>query len=680
MKDMKIHNHILMLLAATVMFLVASCSPDDFGFGKKTYSPEDLVEGKAYTVTIEGNIVKLESKISDCTPLWVTPSGRSEQQTLSLELPFAGNYSVTFGVETPGGIVYADPYQFTLAQNDFTLLSDTKWFYLADKNYKKGDPLPDAATLTAGISKKWYPLAKDYGIGQADCPLSAVTPYDVLNNGKGFTDEEKANNVYKDIYFGSENWAPNYNYGFDALVDGSNSAYLDSWMEFSMDAANGCVAKMYRGESGTKGNSTGSNLVGKFNLNLSDAKKPTITLTDAYVMHPNNWDETCNNYTTDVQIIELTPYLLQTVTRRTNSEGNWYIVESFVSEEVVNTDGACIPKDELDIKKATTPKLPTFEDLNTKLFTTDINGVSFVGTSMTFLANDEAAYDWLWWNGGSSEWQSVVDGNYGTEWAPKWGDDVADMEFVLSSSVADGKTTYKYTLGNQNGTFTIDGSKLVFDKAISFFTVDGSSRKVELTGKEWQVLKCDPGTELVLGLPETKDTNGKVNSYRVVNLTYKPVSSSTGPTVVPFIADNLKCYLDDKKTSLRCQLYNPWGGGGDAVDPARLKVKKNQKINVTVKLNGFTFEKPAKMVLCLNFEKAADHEWENTCFDYSRAITVNSDGSYTVSWTNDTGETCNWAGTSALIVTMQYVGYASLADDSEEGYKKALTVESVTIE
>lgn len=334
----------------------------------------------------------------------------------------------------------------------------------------------------------------------------------------------------------------------------------------------------------------------------------------------------------------------------------------------------------LIFKEATTPKLPTFEDLNTKLFTTDINGVSFVGTSMTFLANDEAAYDWLWWNGGSSEWQSVVDGNYGTEWAPKWGDDVADMEFVLSSSVADAKTTYKYTLGNQNGTFTIDGSKLVFDKAISFFTVDGSSRKVELKGKEWQVLKCDPGTELVLGLPETKDTNGKVNSYRVINLTYKPVSSSTGPTVVPFIADNLKCYLDDKKTSLRCQLYNPWGVGGDAVDPARLKVKKNQKINVTVKLNGFTFEKPAKMVLCLNFEKAADHEWENTCFDYSRAITVNSDGSYTVSWTNDTGETCNWAGTSALIVTMQYVGYASLADDSEEGYKKALTVESVTIE
>lgn len=676
---MKIHNHILMLLAAMVMFLVASCSPDDFGFGKKTYSPEDLVEGKAYTVTIEGNIVKLESKISDCTPLWVTPSGRSEQQSLSLELPFAGNYSVTFGVETPGGIVYGDPYQFSLAQNDFSLLSDTKWFYLADKNYKKGDPLPDAATLTSGISKKWYPLAKDYGIGQSACPLSAVTPYDVLNNGKGFTEEEKANNVYKDIYFGSENWAPNYPYGFDVLTDGENSAYLDSWMEFSMDAQNGCVAKMYRGESGTKGNSTGTNLTGKFNLNLTDAKKPTITLTDAYVMHPNNWDDVCNNYATDVQIIELTPYLLQTVTKRTNSEGNWYIVESFVSEEVVNTDGACIPKDELDIKEATTPKLPTFEDLNTKLFTTDINGVSFVGTSMTFLANDEAAYDWLWWNGGSSEWQSVVDGNYGTEWAPKWGDDVADMEFVLSSSVADGKTTYKYTLGNQNGTFTIDGSKLVFDKAISFFTVDGSSRKVELKGKEWQVLKCDPGTELVLGLPETKDTNGKVNSYRVVNLTYKPVSSSTGPTVVPFIADNLKFYIQ-KETYLRCQLFMPasWGGGNDAIDGSRLKVKKNQKLNVTVKLNNFTFDKPAKLSLCMNF--GSEQNWEPDCFEYSRAVTANSNGTYTLSWTNDTGLTCSWLDTSALIVTMQYKGYASLSEDTDDAYKAAITVESVTIE
>ena len=54
---MKIHNLIYTLLVAMAVFLFASCSPEDFGFGKKTYSPEDLVEGKAYTVTIDGNIV-----------------------------------------------------------------------------------------------------------------------------------------------------------------------------------------------------------------------------------------------------------------------------------------------------------------------------------------------------------------------------------------------------------------------------------------------------------------------------------------------------------------------------------------------------------------------------------------------------------------------------------------------
>ena len=160
---MKIHNLIYTLLAAIAVFLMASCSPEDFGFGKKTYSPEDLVEGKAYTVTIEGNVLKLESKISDATSLWITPIGRSQEKAFTVELPFAGEYEVTFGVETPGGIVYGDPYKITLSQNDFSLLSDNKWFYLADKDYKTGDPLPSAETLAKGISKAVSELEKLLG-------------------------------------------------------------------------------------------------------------------------------------------------------------------------------------------------------------------------------------------------------------------------------------------------------------------------------------------------------------------------------------------------------------------------------------------------------------------------------------------------------------------------------------
>ena len=182
-----------------------------------------------------------------------------------------------------------------------------------------------------------------------------------------------------------------------------------------------------------------------------------------------------------------------------------------------------------------------------------------------------------------------------------------------------------------------------------------------------------------MGVPDQKDANGNVNTYLIANFTYKAVGGGqTGPVAVAFNNDNRNNYIEADKY-FRCQLYNPWGGDTHAIDPADLKIKKNQKLNVTFRLSGFTFEQPAKMVLCCN--RGEEQAWETDCFNYSRAITVNGDGTYTVSWTNDTGSTVNWAdGTSALTMTMQYVGYASLADESADGLKAACTIESITIE
>ena len=47
--------------------------------------------------------------------------------------------------------MYGEPYTFSLAQNDFSLLEDEKWFLLSDKNFKSGDALPDAETLAEGL-------------------------------------------------------------------------------------------------------------------------------------------------------------------------------------------------------------------------------------------------------------------------------------------------------------------------------------------------------------------------------------------------------------------------------------------------------------------------------------------------------------------------------------------------
>ena len=340
---MKRHNYIFTLLAALFVFVMAACTPDSFGFGQKNYSPDDLVQGKAFSVTVEGNKVTLKSLTSGCTPLWVTPNGRSQESELTLELPFAGEYEVTYGVETQGGIVYGDPYTFTLSQNDFSLLTDTKWFYLADKNCTSSDNTPDAATLSSGISKRWYPCDGDYGIGQCTGPVMYMNPDDTDGNGS------------TDVVF--ENFKPNWDPGFQSWLIAEDNAYMDSYMEFSMDAANGCVAKMYRGEDGTKGNSTGTNMTGKFNLDLSDKTHPTISFTDCYSMHNSGFDAVCSNYTQSIKILELTPYMLQVATMRTNSEGAWWLVWNFVSEEVIKTKGACIPSDAAGLLEKTAPIL-----------------------------------------------------------------------------------------------------------------------------------------------------------------------------------------------------------------------------------------------------------------------------------------------------------------------------------
>ena len=621
-------------------FLLAACTPDDHSLSMPDLQPADLVQGKAYTVDVDAqNTITLKSlldKSYNC--YWIHPNGRAQGNVATLALPFAGTYEVTFGVDTRGGVVYGAPYQFQINTNNMSLLEDPLYTYL---------------TGGVGQSKKWVPVDKDYGVGSCTGPVMYCNPDDVLNDGS----------ASKDI--GINHMNPNWDPGFQSWLIPQDSPYMKSSMTFTLDDQNGCTVSVYRAEEDKTYN-------GKWNLLVEDKNHPTLSFTDAFALHNVGFDEVCANYTTNIVITQLTPYLLQLATMRTNSEGPWWIIWNYIAEDVQNGTVE-IPSDEVELLNPATPSLPEIEGLEKKLFTTDINGVEFEGAEMTYQVSTDAAYDWMWWNGASSAWESVTKGNYGTNWAPKWDEDaVAENELTLTKKGA-------WSYGDKSGSYTIDGSKIVFDQEVSFFTVVGNERTIEVKGKEWQVFKCDPGSELVMGVPAEKDANGAVNTYLVAGFTYKEVGGGqTGPTVVPFIAENVNNYFEADKY-FRCQLYNPWGGGGDAVDPANIKLKKNQKISVTVRLSGFTFSQPAKMVLCCN--RGEEQSWETDCFNYSRAITVNGDGTYTVSWTNDTGSTVKWDdGTSALTITMQYLDYATLADTSDEGLKAACAVESITIE
>ena len=648
-------NHIYSMVAGAVLMLGA-CTPDDYDFGGAQYSAGELVAPKAYTVTVDGNKVHLESKISGCTPLWITPTGRSQEKELTIELPFAGDYEVTFGADTRSGAVYGEPYKFTLDKNDFGLLSDDKWFYLADKDFYRGDPLPDASTLASGVSKKWYPCDADYGLGCTG-PVMYMSPYDPDNDGAGYTEDDEKNLVYKDIPFGRNNWAPNWDPGFQSWLIPETDPYMDSYMEFSMDAQNGCVVKVYRGESGTKGASTGVDMTGKFSLALADKDKPTISFSDSYALHNVGFDAVCANYTQDIQIIELTPYYLCLVTRRTNSEGNWYIVWNFVSEEVIQTHGGCIPKEDVGLIDKVEPKLPEFGNLATDLFTIEADGVTYIGNQMTYTIDEDTPYDWMWWNGAPdvAAWQSVTGGDYSANWAPKAGDEIGDFELVISKA-SDG--TYDYTAGTAEGKVAISGGKLVFDQEVTILRASNEFRTVSVTGREFTVLACEPGESLTIGVPSSKDENGNTDSYLVAKLKYKQISGGqTGPTVVPLnsnYGDEGITWIENGCVRLAFHHYGE-GGNGIFKDASGVKLKKDQTIKVTFKLKEgvITWSQTPKCALIDNNIKTT---WEPGCFDLDDAVTVNTGGETTVTLKNTTGATQKFTNT-CLDLSIQFDGY-----------------------
>lgn len=645
-------------LTASLLIAVAACTPDEYSMGAKTYSSEDLVQGVAYTVTPDAedpNTIHLVSLLgSDITPLWETPSGRSQATSLDLELPFEGSYSVTYGVQTPGGIVWGAPYTFTIVGNNFNMLSDEKW-----------------ADLAGGVekSRKWVPIDKDYGIGRCTGPVMYMSPTDVKNDGSGVTD----------VAFGSDNWAPNWDPGLQSWLIPEGDPYFESYMTFGLSAKNGCTAEVYRNAA------SGATLMnGKFNLNLADSKHPVITFIDCYSLHNEGFDEVCSNYTQEIKIIELTDYLLQLATMRTNSEGAWWIVWNFISEEAKN-DPSLIPTDEIQTIDPTAVQEPSVSDLATKLFTTDINGVTYVGNEMTFLIDEEKPYDWMWWNGGSSAWEGIVS-DYNSTWAPAAPTTISSFELVLGKNVKNESTEYTWDDGTNNGIFTIDGNQLKFYKVegegdnktttpaeVTFFTATCDARTVEIKDSAFTVIACDPASSITLGIPASTNADGAIDSYLSVNLTYKPVVSSTGPTEVKIDNSTIAEHAWVENGCIRIGFHH-YGEEGTGIfqNASSVKLKKDETITVKFKINsGITWTATPKCALIDNNIKQT---WEPGCFDLSDAVEVNLNGETTVSLKNTLGSTVTFTGT-CLDLSIQYNGYGTANTLGEDGNPDFTTVD-----
>lgn len=128
-----------------VVVLLGGCSPEEYSLGQIDVTSAQLELGKSYKIEHDANnpnIVYLTSLVDPkYTPLWDHPQGHSQEKEVTLKMPFPGEYTVKFGVETRGGIVYGAPVTFKIDEMYAEFISDETWTLISGG---------------AGNEKTWY--------------------------------------------------------------------------------------------------------------------------------------------------------------------------------------------------------------------------------------------------------------------------------------------------------------------------------------------------------------------------------------------------------------------------------------------------------------------------------------------------------------------------------------------
>lgn len=173
-----------------------SCTPDEFELGDIDVNSNDLVEGISYTIKHDAenpNIVYLTSLMdSKYQTLWNHPQGRSQEKMVTLNMPFAGEYEVEFGVQTRGGYVYGEKATFEVDEIYPPFIQDPLWSIVAGG---------------IGKSRTWY---------------------------LDFDSEETS------LFFGAPMWFFHNSYEWDNLHDADGGNYIDTngWNEDKAIAPN----------------------------------------------------------------------------------------------------------------------------------------------------------------------------------------------------------------------------------------------------------------------------------------------------------------------------------------------------------------------------------------------------------------------------------------------------------
>jgi hypothetical protein len=595
-------KNICSIMTGALLMLATACSPDEYGLGTANVSSEDLVQGLAYTVSVDQatNTVEMKSLLgSSYVTSWVHPQGTTTSENATIRVPFAGDYEVKFGVMTRAGMVYGEPYQFTINNTNGELLTDQIWLDLTGGGQ--------------GCSKTWR-IAYENGV---------TTAFNGPFYFKGTDDCWESITLGRDLGDGADSWA----WDADASCLDWIGITPANFGKLTFDLINGAHVAV-------NGVAAGAYTVD------TDNHKLNLPETAAW------YDADAPAFSSDwynIKLLSLTEYTMQIGIIRASDP--CLICINYVADGWDGTypgGGGITNKDVED---------PYTGDGNEDLTTTTT-------TEKTWLLVEDAPYDWYWWNGAAGAWQSngfAAAANYKYSWCPAASEDaVSDFSLTLSKKNSTSGTFILNTSnGEESGTYTTDGNVFTFSKTLTFLKVEGSEATIDLTTNELTIVKYEDGGELWLGTPVKYNTSGKASEYLCIKLKQKSTGAAE-ENGTRLVVDNTKILYGDLEGNgnLRIEIFNAWGSGTASDSPIEIsKIKYKESIKVTFTVSGLgTLSTPVTAFLM----NSLGDVWNAGAANAIDA-TITGDGTYTVATTGKG----SGADASSFVFNVDMVGMAS---------------------
>lgn len=485
-------------LLSIVAIMFTSCSPEETSLGAKDVKSGDLVEGIAYKIEHDAtnpNIVYLTSLIgTQYVPLWNHPQGRSQEQKVTLNIPFAGTYKVQFGVETRGGVVYGDTTTFKVDNMYAGFISDPMWTMISggSGNEKTWYLDLDATGISRYFKAPIYFFTKNYTWDN----LHYSTGESYLDGGDFTWDAKEA--ITPNLTDGAATWY--------WLADWAGNSWMCAKADFGTMKFNlkGGANIIVDQEAYGLGASAGTYML--------DTKAHSIKFSGAYPLHDTSRDGDMKS-STELRILFLTKDAMQIIVDPSG------VVYNYISKEYKDnwTPGVVVEPE---------PTLPAG-------WQSDISQT--VNKSVKWVLSTETPFNWANLDGSlmNTDWTSP---DKYAGWTGFNADAVASYtKFSLTLNSETNATVYVSPNGTStSGTYTLDEKGVYTFTGVkpNFVICGGWVTLATTAANQWRITKIEKDAAgAVTGM-----WVGQRDAVKPEYMVYHLISQATGATVDPLAA------------------------------------------------------------------------------------------------------------------------------------------------